>query len=136
MTLLGRFNSLLQSQLPLVSAAKHVLAREVRGAMKRTLAALALLAMNTAATAQELGDPGKQKCADWLAASGTTLAHMNGWAEGYAARKQGLDIPTADLFSFMRSYCKQWPDATLFETVDMAFSRNMRRWDPQRGAQP
>jgi len=45
-----------------------MLARGVRGAMKRTLAALALLAMNTAATAQELGDPGKQKCADWLAA--------------------------------------------------------------------
>jgi hypothetical protein len=104
--------------------------------MRQKLAALVALAVTASANAQELGDPGKQKCADWLAASGTTLAHMNRWAEGYAARKQGLDIPAADLFMFMRSYCRQWPDATLFETVDMAFSRNMRRWDPQRGAQP
>jgi hypothetical protein len=38
--------------------------------------------------------------------------------------------------SFLRSYCEQWPNATLFETIDMAYRTGAKSWDPAGGPKP
>ena len=106
--------------------------------MKATLAVLCLRALPAGINAQTVvGEAGRHKCSEWVGWSVDELPRMTGvWFEGYASVKYGPDYLSANVLSFMSSYREQWPTATLFETIDMAYRYGAKRWDPLGGPQP